>query len=202
MEYEFRSITRRRGSGSYKWDAVPPFPVSGDGDDIIPMWVADMDFRVAPFIIEALRKRVDHGIFGYTSVPESFYRSTIGWFSKYHGWNIDREWMMYTSGVVPAISAVIKALTSPGDEVIVQTPVYNCFFSSIRNNGKTGNSPTQWTGRTLRRNVPAPRRRSFFFATLTTPPEEYGQGRNFPAWVKSHLEAALSSSPMKSTANL
>ena len=135
MEYDFRSITRRRGSGSYKWDAVPPFPVSGDGDDIIPMWVADMDFRVAPFIIEALRKRVDHGIFGYTSVPESFYRSTIGWFSKYHEWNIDREWMMYTSGVVPAISAVIKALTSPGDEVIVQTPVYNCFFSSIRNNG-------------------------------------------------------------------
>ena len=135
MKYDFLSITPRKGSGSYKWDAVPPFEVPDGDDKVIPMWVADMDFKVAPFIIDALRKRVDHGIFGYTSVPESFYNSTVGWFRKHHGWKIEREWMMYTSGVVPAISAVIKALTHPGDGVIVQTPVYNCFFSSIRNNG-------------------------------------------------------------------
>ena len=138
MKYDFTSITPRKGSGSYKWDAAPPFGIPESAmEGVIPMWVADMDFRVAPFIIEALHDRVEHGIFGYTSVPESFYEATIGWFAKYHNWNIDRNWMMYTSGVVPAISAVIKGLTAPGDGVIVQTPVYNCFFSSIRNNGCT-----------------------------------------------------------------
>ena len=99
------------------------------------MWVADMDFRTAPAIIDALQKRVAHGIFGYTRVPDAYYDAVTSWFSRRHGWDIDREWIIYTSGVVPAVSAVIKALTVPGDKVIVQTPVYNCFFSSIRNNG-------------------------------------------------------------------
>ena len=147
MKYDFRSITPRKGSGSYKWDAEPPFGITpSQMEGVIPMWVADMDFRVAPFIIDALHNRVEHGIFGYTSVPESFYNATIDWFSKYHSWTIKREWMMYTSGVVPAISAVIKGLTSPGDAVIVQTPVYNCFFSSIRNNGcRILESPLKYT---------------------------------------------------------
>ena len=99
------------------------------------MWVADMDFRTASAIIDALQKRVAHGIFGYTRVPDAYYDAVTSWFSRRHGWDIDREWIIYTSGVVPAVSAVIKALTVPGDKVIVQTPVYNCFFSSIRNNG-------------------------------------------------------------------
>lgn len=99
------------------------------------MWVADMDFRTAPTIVDALRRRVKHGIFSYTRVPDSYYEAVTGWFARRHGWTIDREWIIYTSGVVPAISAVIKALTVPGDKVLVQTPVYNCFFSSIRNNG-------------------------------------------------------------------
>ena len=89
----------------------------------------------ADAIIDALQKRVAHGIFGYTRVPDAYYDAVTSWFSRRHGWNIDREWIIYTSGVVPAVSAVIKALTVPGDKVIVQTPVYNCFFSSIRNNG-------------------------------------------------------------------
>lgn len=99
------------------------------------MWVADMDFKTAPCIIEALAKRVEHGVFGYTYVPEEYYKATVDWFGRRHGLVIKPEWILYTSGVVPAISAVIKALTKPGDKVIVQTPVYNCFFSSIRNNG-------------------------------------------------------------------
>lgn len=123
-------VIDRRGTDSYKWDEGE----SRKGD-VIPMWVADMDFRTADCIIDALGKRVEHGIFGYTSVPESYYAAVIDWFSRRHSWKIDRSWIQYTSGVVPAISAVIKALTSPGDKVIVQTPVYNCFFSSIRNNG-------------------------------------------------------------------
>lgn len=123
----------RRGSGSYKWDSQPPFPC--DRSDIIPMWVADMDFRTAPCVAEALRRRVDHGVFGYTAVPPAYYAATDAWFRRRHGYGIDPALTIYTSGVVPALSAIVKALTVPGKGVIVQTPVYNCFFSSIRNNG-------------------------------------------------------------------
>ena len=121
MKYDFDKTIDRRATNSYKWDSAP--------EGVLPMWVADMDFRTAPAIIDALQKRVAHGIFGYTRVPDAYYDAVTSWFSRRHGWDI------YTSGVVPAVSAVIKALTVPGDKVIVQTPVYNCFFSSIRNNG-------------------------------------------------------------------
>lgn len=127
MKYDFDKTIDRRATNSYKWDSAP--------GGVLPMWVADMDFRTAPAIIDALQKRVAHGIFGYTRVPDAYYDAVTSWFSRRHGWDIDREWIIYTSGVVPAVSAVIKALTVPGDKVIVQTPVYNCFFSSIRNNG-------------------------------------------------------------------
>lgn len=127
MKYDFDKTIDRRATNSYKWDSAP--------EGVLPMWVADMDFRTAPAIIDALQKRVAHGIFGYTRVPDAYYDAVTSWFSRRHGWDIDREWIIYTSGVVPAVSAVIKALTEPGDKVIVQTPVYNCFFSSIRNNG-------------------------------------------------------------------
>lgn len=128
MEYDFSRPTDRRGTNSYKWDSAPEA-------DIIPLWVADMDFETFPGITEALQRRVAHGIFGYTRVPETYYEAMCRWFEKRHGWHINREDIIYTSGVVPAVSAVIKALTLPGDQVIVQGPVYNCFFSSIRNNG-------------------------------------------------------------------
>lgn len=128
MEYDFSRPTERRGTDSYKWDSAPEA-------DIIPLWVADMDFETFPAITEALQRRVAHGIFGYTRVPEAYYEAVYNWFGKHHGWHINREDIIYTSGVVPAVSAVIKALTLPGDQVIVQGPVYNCFFSSIRNNG-------------------------------------------------------------------
>lgn len=128
MEYDFSRPTDRRGTDSYKWDSAPEA-------DIIPLWVADMDFETFPCITEALQRRVAHGIFGYTRVPEAYYEAVCNWFGKRHGWHINREDIIYTSGVVPAVSAVIKALTLPGDQVIVQGPVYNCFFSSIRNNG-------------------------------------------------------------------
>ena len=128
MKYDFDEIISRRNSNSYKWDAVME-------EGVLPMWVADMDFRTAPAVVEVLRKRMDHGIFGYTKVPPIYYDAIINWFTRRHGWQIDRDWIIYTSGVVPALSAIIKALTVPGDRVLVQTPVYNCFFSSIRNNG-------------------------------------------------------------------
>ncbi len=127
MKYNFDEIVPRRGTNSYKWDTP--------ADGVLPMWVADMDFRTAPCVIDALRRRVEHGIFGYVKVPQSYYDAVINWFSTRHGVRFERDRFIYTIGVVPAISAVIKALTRPGDKVIVQPPVYNCFFSSIRNNG-------------------------------------------------------------------
>lgn len=126
--FDFNELTQRRGTASLKWDTMPD-------DDVIPLWVADMDFRTAPAVTDALRRRVDTGIFGYVDVPDSYYDALVGWFARRHGWDIDRERVIYTSGVVPAVSAIIKALTIPGDGVILQTPAYNCFFSSIRNNG-------------------------------------------------------------------
>lgn len=130
MKYDFDKIVPRRGTNSVKWDVAKE-------DGVIPMWVADMDFQAAPCIRQALKERMDHGVFGYTLVPNSYYESIISWFDRRHQWHIERDWILYTSGVVPAISAIIKALTEPGDKVLVQTPVYNCFFSSIRNNGCT-----------------------------------------------------------------
>lgn len=129
MNYNFDEIITRRGSNCIKWDEA-------EDPDIIPLWVADMDFHVYPEIVEALRKRVEHGVFGYSLVPQSYYDAVIRWFRDRHGakgWK--REHFIYTIGVVPAISAIIHALTLPGDKVLVTTPVYNCFFSSIRNQG-------------------------------------------------------------------
>ena len=127
MKYDFDKIVARRHSGSYKWDTVP--------EDTLPLWVADMDFEVAPAVKKALADRVAHGVFGYTQVDDSYYDAVISWYERRHQWAVDRRWMLYTSGVVPAVSCAIKALTLPGENVLVQTPVYNCFFSSIKNQG-------------------------------------------------------------------
>lgn len=144
MKYDFDEIVSRRNTHSYKWDTASE-------EDVLPMWVADMDFRTAPSVIEALRRRVEHGIFGYTKVPAAYYEAIIHWFARRHSWQIEKEWIVYTSGVVPALSAIIKALTTPGDRVLVQTPVYNCFFSSIHNNGcEVLASPLIYTNQTYR----------------------------------------------------
>lgn len=126
--YNFDEIVNRRGTNCVKWDVE-------NEDGIIPMWVADMDFPAAPAIRKAVEARAKHGVYGYTIVPDSYYRAIISWFKRRHGWTIDREWIIYTTGVIPAISAAIKALTMPGEQVLIQTPVYNCFFSSIKNQG-------------------------------------------------------------------
>ena len=131
--YDFDTIIPRRGTNSIKWDARPPFDADTEG--VIPLWVADMDFKAAPFIIDVLRKRVEHGVFGYVCVPDSYYEAVCRWFSGRHGWKVEKDWIIYTTGVVPALSAAVKALSKPGEKVIIQSPVYNCFFSSVRNNG-------------------------------------------------------------------
>ena len=128
MKYDFDELVVRRGTGCVKWDESPD-------DEIIPLWVADMDFKAAPAIQDAIRKRAEHGVFGYTVVEDDYYDAVISWFQRRHDWTIRREEILYTTGVVPAMSVAIKALTMPGEKVLILSPDYNCFFSSVKNNG-------------------------------------------------------------------
>lgn len=127
MTYDFDTIIDRRATDCVKWDEATP------GE--LPLWVADMDFATAPCIVDALRRRLDHPVFGYNLIPETFYDAIIRWNATRHGWTPLRHHMLYTSGVVPALSAIIRGLTTSGDAVLFMTPAYNCFFSSVRNNG-------------------------------------------------------------------
>ena len=153
-KYDFDEMTCRRGTNCVKWDANSPCgPIS---EDVIPLWVADMDFKVAPEIVSALRRRVDHEIFGYTHIPDSYYEAAIGWWQRRRGWHTEKEWYTPVDGIVPGMSIVMYALThyevndegkvvekpnggkGPNGElpkVIIQSPAYNCFFSSVRNIG-------------------------------------------------------------------
>lgn len=136
--YNFDEIIERRGTGCVKWDEVPAgshlSPLASQ-QDLIPLWVADMDFPVAPAIQAAVLQRAQHPVYGYTHVQDEYYDAVVSWFSRRHQWTIAREHILYITGVVPAISCVIKALTLPGERVVILSPDYNCFFSSIRNNG-------------------------------------------------------------------
>ncbi len=125
--FDFDKQIERHNTGCVKWDE------SEEG--VIPMWVADMDFAVAPAIQEAICQRAQHPVFGYTYVQDDYYDAVISWFQRRHQWTIAREHILYTIGVVPAMSVAIKALTMPGEKVLILSPDYNCFFSSIKNNG-------------------------------------------------------------------
>ena len=139
MPFDFDILIDRRGTGCVKWDEEVPCQTGGrplpEGKDLIPLWVADMDFAVAPAIQEAVCRRAQHPIFGYTHVGDDYYDAIVSWFDRRHHWHIEREHILYTTGVVPAMSCAIKALTMPGERVLILSPDYNCFFSSIRNNG-------------------------------------------------------------------
>ena len=128
MKYNFDEIISRKDSGSIKWDETP-------FGEVLPMWIADMDFKSAPAILDALQKRVDHGIFGYNETPNAFYDAIIRWWKKRYGFTLEKEWLIPVSGVIPALSAAIQSLSKTGDHVIIQSPVYNHFYSSIENNG-------------------------------------------------------------------
>lgn len=127
LKYDFDEVVNRRNTNCEKWD-------SNNEKDILPMRVADMDFRTANSIIEALEKRVRHGIFGYAMIPDAYYEAEVHWWEKRHHFNIKKEWIEFSTGVIPAISAVVQAFTEPGDKVLIQSPVYNYFNTSITNN--------------------------------------------------------------------
>ncbi len=125
-KYDFDTPVERRGTDSIKWDVA-------EGE--LPMWVADMDFRTAPEIIEEIERRAAHGVFGYSDVSDDWYNAYIGWWKTRHNFSIEKEWLMFCTGVIPAISSAVRKLTTPNENVVIQTPVYNIFFNSIVNNG-------------------------------------------------------------------
>lgn len=124
----FDEENNRRNSNSYKWDVK---------NTELPMWVADMDFKTAPAVVQALRERVDHEIFGYNTVPNEFNEAIQKWWKKRHDCSIEKDWIMFCTGIVPAISSIVRKLTRVGDNVVVLSPVYNIFYNSIVNNYRT-----------------------------------------------------------------
>ena len=128
MKYDFETLINREHTDCAKWDEFP---------GKLPMWVADMDFPVAPCIIEAMKKRIEHPIFGYAYPGEDWYEAWINFIYRRHHYRIEKEWMFFATGVIPIISSTVRKLTSEGDNVLVLTPIYKTFFNSIVNNNRT-----------------------------------------------------------------
>ncbi len=131
MNYNFDEIIDRRGTDSVKWDAVGE---RFGRNDLLPLWVADMDFRTPPFIIEALRKRMEHEVLGYTFTSEAWYTSIIAWLQKRYGWTIQREMLTFMPGIVRGLAFALHCFTQPGDKVMVMPPVYHPFFLVTQKN--------------------------------------------------------------------
>ena len=145
MKYDFDKIVDRTGTESLKW--VYPRKVL-KVEDAIPMWVADMDFEAPPAVVEAIRNRAAHGIYGYPLVPPSFWQAAIGWLGRRHGWEVRKDEMAMTPGIVPALNYAVRAFTKPGDGVIIQTPVYFPFYHAVENNGRrVVRNPLRFDGR-------------------------------------------------------
>jgi cystathionine beta-lyase len=134
MKYNFDEIIDRTNYHSVKWDELK-IKFGDIPEDVLPMWIADMEFRSPQPVIEAIKKANEHGIYGYISRPLSYYQAIIDWMEKRHNWKIKKDWITYSPGVVPALSLIIRAFCQPGDKVIVQPPVYYPFFRVIENNG-------------------------------------------------------------------
>jgi cystathionine beta-lyase len=132
MKYDFDRVCSRYNTNCAKWDAVKA--IFGN-DDVIPMWVADMDFPAARPIVEAIKKRAEHEFYGYTQPGPNLIKAFVDRVQRKFDWRIEPEWVVLTPGVIPAINAAVRALTHPGDEIILQEPVYYPFFPSVRSNG-------------------------------------------------------------------
>jgi len=133
LKYDFNRVVNRYDTASVKWDEVEK---RFGEKDLLPMWVADMDFMVPPPVLDAIKRRAEHGIMGYTSQPESYFDAVMDWMEKRHKWTIKKEWIYFSPGVVPGLNMIIQAFTSPGDKILIQPPVYYPFAGSIINNGR------------------------------------------------------------------
>ena len=134
MQYNFDQIIDRRGTDALKIDAVPNI---WGRDDLMPLWVADMDFATPPFIMEALRRRMDHEVIGYTVRTPQWASSIVGWQQSRYGWEIQPEWLNFVPGIVPGIAFVISCFTEPGDAILIQPPVYHPYIHVPTNLGRT-----------------------------------------------------------------
>jgi cystathionine beta-lyase len=135
----FNDVVDRKNTGSIKWDMMDQFQKP---KDVLPLWVADMDFKAPEGVLKALKDRVEHGILGYTKPGDSYYEAVVNWMMRRHDWRIKREWIVITPGIVPALNFIVQAFTKVGDSVLVQRPVYNPFMEAVVNNGrKLVNSP-------------------------------------------------------------
>ncbi len=143
MSRSFDEEIDRMGTNSVKWEfqqqeeELVPWertdPAQGEGR-VLPMWVADMDFRCPPAVIEALQERAAHGIFGYTAPTEAFFKAAVGWMERRHGWKTEPEWICTTPGVVPALNFLVRTFVKPGEKVLIQPPVYHPFSWAVLNN--------------------------------------------------------------------
>ncbi|HPF50339.1 MAG TPA: PatB family C-S lyase [Draconibacterium sp.] len=133
-KYDFDEIVPRKGTNSLKYDALEKFFGS---PDILPLWVADMDFKTPDFIVNAIKERAAHEIYGYTFNPESYFEAIIGWMKRRHSWDIQKEWISFSPGVVAGLTIAVEAFSDPGDGVIVQPPVYFPFFDCVKGTGRT-----------------------------------------------------------------
>lgn len=133
--WNFDEVINRENTKAIKWDQefMKEYFKAGE---LLPLWVADMDFRAPKALLDALKKRVEHGIFGYTLPGESYQNAVINWFQRRHNWTIDKDWLLFAPGVVPAIQFIIQTYTVPGDKIIIQEPVYYPFKSTIQENGR------------------------------------------------------------------
>ena len=127
MKYDFDKLTDRFNQNSLKWDVQK---------NELPMWVADMDFEVAPEIVNALQERLDKKVFGYNIIPNEWNKAYVNHWKNKHGYEMKEDELLFSTGVVPTISSLVRKLTTPGENVLIQTPVYNIFFNSIVNNGR------------------------------------------------------------------
>lgn len=132
MKYNFSEKIERTNTNCIKWDSSD----RAHGDkDIIPLWIADMDFKVPEEVVQAIKERADHGVFGYTRRSKESYEAVISWMKRRYDWDVEREWIKFAPGVVPGLNIIVEAFTKPGDEVIIQTPVYHPFYSIVKNSG-------------------------------------------------------------------
>ncbi|MBE0661810.1 MAG: putative C-S lyase [Bacteroidales bacterium] len=134
MTYNFDEIVPRHNTSCVKYDLLDHFFGSAD---LIPLWVADMDFKTPDFVVNAVKERASHEIYGYSIRPPSYEEAIINWFKRRHNWEIKKQWMAFSPGVVPAMNMIVMGFTEPGDEIIVQPPVYFPFFSAVENNKRT-----------------------------------------------------------------
>ena len=140
MNNIFDEKVNRRNTNSLKWDILK-------SDDELPMWVADMDFYAAPAIRKALSDRINLGVFGYNIIPDAWYDAYISWWERRHGLKMEKSGLIFSTGVIPSLSSIVRKMTSPGDNIVIQTPVYNIFFNSIINNSRNVlESPLKYDG--------------------------------------------------------